>query len=66
MASTPNAAFVIGGTHGTHDPYLTKIAKFENDKWSLYGNLIKGRQYHGTISSGSLNMVIGGATKDSS
>ena len=52
---------MIGG-----DRYKSIIAKFENDEWSLYGNLYKRRLYQGSIASGSLSMVIGGSTNDGS
>ena len=59
VASTPDAAFIIGGWDP--DP-VTTVAKFENDEWSLYGNLQQGRLYHGAISFGEMSMVVGGWT----
>ena len=61
-ASTPESAFVIGGSNGT-DSYDV-IAQFHNDSWSLYGNLRKRRFLQGSITSGTEAMVIGGATTD--
>ena len=58
VASTPEAAFVIGGYDGSL--YIDVIAQFKNNQWSLHGNLQKGRRLHGSITSGSLAMVIGG------
>ena len=66
MASTPEAAFVIGGQDG-YLSYLDVIAKFQNDEWSLYpGNLQKRRWGHGSITSGSDTLIIGGYTNDGS
>ena len=52
VASTLEAAFVIGGYDG--DSYLDVIAQFQNNQWSRYGNLQKRRAFHGSITSGSL------------
>ena len=65
VASTNQAAFFIGGTHG--DSHSSVIAKYEENElsenpWSLYGNLKKPRSYHGSITSGSATIVIGGLT----
>ena len=68
VASTSDAAFVIGGRGpGTSDFDVDVIAKFENDKWSPndsqpYGNLRKRRNGHGSITYGTQTMVIGGWT----
>ena len=59
-ASTKEAAFVIGGRD------LDVIAQFQNNQWSRYGNLQKRRSLHGSITSGSLTMIIGGYTNDGS
>ena len=40
------------------------IAKYENDGWSLYGNLKKSRYAHGSITFGTATIVIGGWTDD--
>ena len=52
VASTLEAAFVIGGYDG--DSYLDVIAQFQNNQWSRYGNLQKRRALHGSKTSGSL------------
>ena len=64
VASTTQAAFVIGGFDGS--PNTDVIAKFENNNWSLYGNLQKPRDSHGSITSGTQTIVIGGGTNDGS
>ena len=60
VSSTNQAAFFIGGRH--RDSHSTIIAKYENDQWSLHGNLKKGRYSHGSIKSGTKTIVIGGYT----
>ena len=62
VASTSEAAFVIGGHAG--DQISDVIAKFENDKWSPYGNLRKCRYAHGSITFGTNTLVIGGKPDD--
>ena len=61
VASTSKAAFVIGGY-----PYSDVITKFANDEWSLYGNLQRRRDGHGSITSGTDTLIIGGNTIDGS
>ena len=63
VASTTEAAFVIGGYESSR---LDVIAKFENNNWSLHGNLQEARIYHGSITYGSQLIVIGGSTNDGS
>ena len=65
VASTTEAAFVIGGMDRSLSD-LDVIAKFENNYWSLYGNLQKARYGHGSITSGTRTIVIGGRTDDGS
>ena len=60
VASTTEAAFVIGGHDGSFNTDV--IAKFEYNNWSLYGNLQKTRRGHGSITYGSQTIVIGGYT----
>ena len=55
---------MIGG-HGRSSS-LDVIAKFENNNWSLYGNLQKARWGHESITYGSQTIVIGGYTNDGS
>ena len=64
VASTNQAAFFIGGRHGSSPSSV--IAKYENDEWFLYGNLKKRRRGHGSITSGTATIVIGGVTDDGS
>ena len=45
---------------------LDVIAKFENNNWSLYGNLQEARWGHGSIKYGTQTIVIGGRTNDGS
>ena len=54
--------FFIGG-YGISSP-LSVIAKYENDKWSLHGNLKRRRNVHGSITYGTTTIVIGGYTND--
>ena len=67
VASTKETAFVIGGSNAVSDDDRDPdfITQFKNDVWSFYGNLQKGRSWHGSISIGSKTMVIGGYTPDS-
>ena len=60
VASTKEAAFVLGGRAADHSTYYDVIAKFENDEWSHFGNLQQGRGYHGAITSGTETMIFGG------
>ena len=60
VASTPEAAFVIGGYDGSSKTSV--IAQFKNDEWSLYGNLQQSRGFHGSITFGTQTLVIGGWT----
>ena len=64
VTSTNQAAFFIGGRHGSAPSSV--IAKYENDEWSLYGNLKKRRRGHGSIATGTATIVIGGVTDDGS
>ena len=61
VASTTEAAFVIGGVTGS---YSDVIAQFKDNVWSLYGNLQERRSNHASITSGDIIMVIGGNTID--
>ena len=60
VSSTNQAAFFIGGSDGS--ALLSVIAKYENDNWSLHGNLKRRRVGHGSIISGTATIVIGGGT----
>ena len=51
-----------GGTAGLKNDV---IAQFKDNKWSLYGNLHKGRSVHGSITFGDKTMVIGGNVDNS-
>ena len=69
IASTAQAAFVIGGRVNHPDEstvFSDVITKFENDKWSPFGNLQKRRFHHRSITYGSETIVIGGWTSDNS
>ena len=63
VASTNQAAFFIGGFDGS---LSSIIAKYEDDEWSLHGNLIRRRFRHGSITYGTTTIVIGGETDDGS
>ena len=57
VASTDNAAFIIGG----YDPSIIDIiAKFQDNQWTRYGSLKAARHAPGTITSGDQTMIIGG------
>ena len=58
MASTKNAAFVIGGM--SEGANVDIIAKFQDNKWTRFGSLNTARRIHGSIVSGDQLMVIGG------
>ena len=64
VASTNQAAFFIGGDVG--NSHSSVIAKYENDEWSLHGNLKRRRSHHGSITYGTTTIVIGGWTDDGS
>ena len=65
VASTNQAAFFIGGNVDGNSQ-SSVIAKYENDNWSLHGNLKKRRYGHGSITYGTTAIVIGGYTRDGS
>ena len=57
MASTDNAAFIMGG----YDTNIVDIiAKFQDNQWTRYGSLKAVRYLHGSITSGDQTMIIGG------
>ena len=58
VSSTSQAAFFIGGWDGNSP--LSVIAKYENDEWSLHGNLKTPRMGHVSITYGTATIVIGG------
>ena len=58
VASTKQAAIFIGGWDGSST--LSIISKYENDNWSLRGNLKRRRESHGSITYGTTTIVIGG------
>ena len=63
VASTKDAAFIIGGTNNqSRSPgyHGNIIAKFQDDQWTRYGSLQKGRYSPGAIVSGDQIMIIGG------
>ena len=68
-AATADAAYIIGGFQSegfsrfTLTSYSSTISEFKNGKWRRLGELIQGRQVHGSISIGQFTMVVGGATK---
>ena len=68
-AATDDAAYIIGGFQSGgcflcgEISYSPTISEFKNGKWRKLGELIQGRQIHGSISIGQFTMVVGGATK---
>ena len=62
MASTDNAAFIIGGHDKIGGSYveIDIIAKFQDNQWTRYGSLKAVRYLHGSITSGDQTMIIGG------
>ena len=65
VAATNQAAFFIGGRYES-SVISSVIAKYENDEWSLHGNLHKRRLAHWSITSGTETLIIGGKTNDGS
>ena len=59
VASTNNAAFIIGGYDNSSSGFGI-IAKFEDNQWTRYGSLKASRRLHGSITSDDLTMIIGG------
>ena len=59
VASTNNAAFIIGG-YDESSTGINIIAKFQDNQWTRYGSLKTSRRLHGSIQSGDLTMIIGG------
>ena len=62
VASTNQAAFFFGGWDASSVTSI--ITKYENDEWSLHGNLKKSRSGHGSITFGTTTIVIGGFYTD--
>ena len=58
VSSTNQAAFFIGGW--VESSRSSVIAKYENDEWSLHGNLKTPRMGHVSITYGTATIVIGG------
>ena len=54
-ASSPDAAYIIGGYH---TPNL--VAELRDDKWTQLNDLNKGRRNHGSITVGARTMIVGG------
>ena len=61
MASTDNAAFIIGGrTDGGESNHIDIIAKFQDNEWTKYGSLKSARYCHGSITNDDKTMIVGG------
>ena len=56
MASTDEAAFIIGG----YDSTANLVAQYKDDQWSEFGSLKTARGHHGSITFREQTMVIGG------
>ena len=63
-SSTDESVYIIGGwTADLSTGHKTPIiAEYKNDQWYNVGSLKQSRHAHGAITSGSLTMVIGGAS----
>ena len=60
-ASTESAVFIIGGGGGNIlFPQDEKIVKYEDDIWSVVGELQHGRYAHSSITFRSETMILGG------
>ena len=63
VASTSDSSYLIGGFAQDFDGsknYSTTIACYDNDEWSLAGNLAVDRYGHAAISFQGETMIIGG------
>ena len=58
VASTDNAAFIIGGRVGGRNS-IDIIAKFQDNEWTRYRSLKAARYLHGSITSNGQTMIIG-------
>ena len=56
-ASSPDAAYIIGGHHTQN-----LVAEFRDDKWAYLDYLNKKRYRHGSITVGTKTMIVGGYT----
>ena len=67
-AATDQAAYIIGGNNSPDPDYnnwqSTTIAEYKNDQWRILGDLIQGRNIHGSISIGQQTMILGGRAKN--
>ena len=59
VASTENAAFIIGGRDQNSEE-IDIIAKFQDNEWTRYGSLNTARYVHGSITSADQTMIVGG------
>ena len=55
--STQTSVLIIGGWS---NGYESSIVEYEDDKWTVIGNLKQARDKHQAILIGSLVMIIGG------
>ena len=58
VASTDNAAFIIGG-RDVNNNAIDIIAKFQDNEWTRYGSLKAARFLHGSIKSADQTMIVG-------
>ena len=58
VASTENAAFIIGGRDKNSNA-IDIIAKFQDNEWTRYGCLKAARYLHGSITSADQTMIVG-------
>ena len=61
IASTESAVFIVGGGGGNIlFPQDEKVVKYEDDIWSVVGDLQHGRYAHSSITFRSETMILGG------
>ena len=57
---TADSVYIIGGSMGPYNDGTSTIAKYNNDIWTIAGNLNQARDDHGAITVNGLVMIIGG------
>ena len=65
ITHTADSVYIIGGQMTSYNQLVSTIAKYENDIWTIAGNLKQARASHGAISVNGLVMIIGGYAKES-
>ena len=62
--STDDSVYIIGGFTDGSPSFTSTIAEFKDGNWEAVGHLAEARCVHGSITSGSSTMVIGGQSED--